>query len=94
MIPTAGFGPERTWEWCFDGLPMNSSVAITTNGTLDDPEARRLFIGGIDALVYKKHPSNLLVCGKYPAWLDTKYPNVNVVGIPSFGQQWQKRRAA
>ena len=28
MIPTAGFGPERTWEWCFDGLPMNSSVAI------------------------------------------------------------------
>ena len=46
MIPTPGFGPERTWEWCFDGLPMNSSVAITTNGTLDDPEARRLFIGG------------------------------------------------
>lgn len=94
MIPTAGFGSERTWEWCFDGLPMNSSVAITTNGTLDDPEARRLFIGGIDALVDKKQPSNLIVCGKYPAWLDTKYPNVNVVGIPSFGQQWQKRRAA
>ncbi len=94
MIPTAGFGPERTWDWCFDGLPANSSLAITTNGTLDDPEARRIFVGGVDALVCSKHPKNLIVCGKYPIWLDTKYPGVNIVGIPSFCQQWQKRRAA
>lgn len=94
MIPTAGFGPERTWEWCFDGLPMNSSLAITTNGTLNDPEARRIFVGGVDALVYLKQPANLIVCGKYPDWLDTKYPDINIVGIPSFSQQWQKRRAA
>lgn len=86
MIPTAGFGSERTWEWCFDGLPMHSSLAITTNGTLDDPEARRLFIGGVDALIYAKQPHNLIVCGNYPSWLDTKYPNVNVVWIPSFSQ--------
>ena len=94
MVPTAGFGPERTWEWCYDGLPMNSSLAVTTNGTLDDPEARRIFVGGIDALINMKHPINLIVCGKYPSWLDTKYPEVNIVSIPSFSQQWQKRRCA
>lgn len=94
MIPTAGFGPERTWEWCFDGLPMHSSLAITTNGTLGDPEARRIFVGGVDALVSIKQPCNLVVCGRYPSWLDKKYPNVNIVGIPSFSQQWQNRRAA
>lgn len=91
MIPTAGFGPEKTWDWCFDGLPMNSSVAVTTNGTLDDPEARRIFVGGIDALVHTVYPKNLIVCGKYPEWLNNKYPNVNIVGIPSYGQQWQSR---
>ncbi|MCR5368550.1 MULTISPECIES: DUF4417 domain-containing protein [Eubacterium] len=91
MIPTAGFGPEKTWDWCFDGLPMNSSVAVTTNGTLDDPEARRIFVGGIDALVHTVYPKNLIVCGKYPEWLNNKYPNVNIVGIPSYGQQWQRR---
>jgi hypothetical protein len=91
MIPTAGFGPEKTWDWCFDGLPMNSSVAVTTNGTLDDPEARRIFVGGIDALVHIVYPKNLIVCGKYPEWLNNKYPNVNIVGIPSYGQQWQRR---
>ena len=29
MIPTAGFAGESSWEWCFDGLPINSTVAVT-----------------------------------------------------------------
>ncbi len=94
MIPTAGFGPEKTWDWCFDGLPMHSTLAITTNGTLSDPEAKRLFVGGVDALVNIKKPSNLVVCGNYPKWLDTKYPNTRIIGIPSFSQQWHERRSA
>lgn len=94
IIPTAGFGPEHTWEWCFDGLPLHSSVAITTNGTLEDPEARRLFIGGVDALIQKACPQNLIVCGKHPEWLKSKYPNVNIVGIPSYSQQWTIRRCS
>jgi hypothetical protein len=94
MIPTAGFGPESTWEWCFDGLPMYSSLAITTNGVLDDLEAKRIFAGGVDALVNIKRPMNLIICGKYPSWLEAKYPEVNIVGIPSFSQQWRKRRCA
>ena len=86
VIPTAGFGAEWTWEWIFDGLPYNSPLAITTNGGLSDPEARRLFVGGVDALVKKKHPSALVVCGNYPEWLDTKYPDIQIVKIPNFNQ--------
>jgi len=92
VIPTASFGPEKTWKWCFDGLPMNSSLAITTNGTLSDPEARRLFVGGIEALIYSKNPTNLIICGKYPSWLDTKYPQINILHIPSYSQQLRERR--
>lgn len=92
VIPTAGFGSEKTWEWCFDGLPANSTVAITTNGTLTDPEARRLFVGGIDAMVRTIHPSSIVVCGKYPAWLDEKYPDIHIIPIPSYSQIWNARR--
>jgi hypothetical protein len=92
MIPTAGFGPERTWKWCFDGLPKYSSVAITTNGTLSDPEARRLFVGGVEALVDTLQPYALVVCGKSPDWLDTKYPDVQIIHIPSYSQMWKNRR--
>lgn len=94
MIPTAGFGPERTWTWCFDGLPHNSSVAITTNGTLDDPEARRLFVGGVDAMVHTIHPSTIVICGRYPEWLNTKYTDIQIMPILSYSQMWQARRCA
>lgn len=94
VIPTAGFGDENTWSWCFDGLPHHSTVAITTNGTLSDPEARRLFVGGVDAMVHTIFPSAIVVCGKYPSWLDTKYPEVQIVQIPSYSQLWQTRRCA
>ncbi len=94
VIPTAGFGGESSWRWCFDGLPKHSTVAITTNGTLSDPEARRLFVGGVEALIYTIHPFALVVCGKCPAWLETKYPDVKIVHIPSYSQLWNKRRCA
>ncbi len=92
-IPTAGFGGESTWSWCFDGLPENSTVAITTNGVLSDPEARRLFIGGVDSLVTSIHPFAIVVCGNYPDWLNNKYPSVKIIHIPSFGQMWNRRCA-
>lgn len=94
LIPTAGFGPESTWDWCFDGLPHNSTVAITTNGVLSDPEARRLFVGGVDAMVHTIHPSAIVICGNYPSWLDTKYPEIQILQIPNHGQIWHARRCA
>ncbi|MDO5139045.1 MAG: DUF4417 domain-containing protein [Oscillospiraceae bacterium] len=93
-IPSAGFGGENTWGWCFDGLPHHSVVAITTNGTLSDAEARRLFVGGVDALVKTIEPWAIVVCGNYPPWLETKYPDVKIVHIPSYSEIWYSRRCA
>ena len=92
VIPTAGFGGENTWGWCFDGLPKHSTYAITTNGGLSDPEACRLFIGGVDALVQTLEPYALIVCGNYPQWLNTKYPGVHIIQILSYSQMWSARR--
>jgi len=92
IIPTAGFAGEDSWEWCFDGLPSYSTVAISTNGVLSEPEARRLFIGGVDALIHTLHPTTLIICGHYPSWLNDKYPSTQILQIPSFSQLRQMRR--
>lgn len=94
MIPTAGFGPERTWKWCFDGLPKQSTVAITTNGVLGDREAKRLFVGGLEALVDTLSPAAIVICGRYPEWIPEKYPQIKILGIPSYSQQWRQRGCA
>ncbi len=93
-IPTAGFGGESTWDWCFDGLPKHSTYAITTNTVRSDPEARRLFIGGVDALVATLEPFAIVVCGEYPKWLDNKYPGVRIIPILSYSQMWKMRRCS
>lgn len=90
MIPTAGFAGESSWEWCFDGLPLNSTVAITTN-TLRDKEAHRLFVGGVNTMIAKIQPTAIVVCGKYPDWLEKRFPDIQIVQIPSYSQMWHER---
>ena len=94
MIPTAGFADESSWEWCFDGLPLNSTVAVTTNCIGKDPEAKRLFVWGIHAMIEKIFPTAIVVCGKCPNWLFEKYPAIKIIQIPSYSQMWKARRAA
>ena len=91
MIPTAGFADEPSWEWCFDGLPLHSTVAITTNTLGKDREAHRLFVGGVNAMVKKIQPTAIVVCGKCPDWLQTKFPDIQIVQIPNHSQMWHAR---
>lgn len=92
MIPTAGFAGESSWEWCFDGLPFNSTVAITTNCLGRDPEAHRLFVGGVNTMIEKIKPTAIVVCGKCPDWLPKKHSDIQIVQIPSYSQMWHARR--
>lgn len=91
VIPTAGFAGESSWEWCFDGLPLNSTVAVTTNCLGRDRETHRLFVGGINAMVKKIHPTAIVVCGKIPAWLPKRHPDIQIVHIPSYSEMWHER---
>ena len=91
MIPAAGFAGESSWEWCFDGLPKNSTVAVTTN-TLYDKEANRLFVGGINAMVKKIQPTAIVVCGKCPDWIAKRFSEIQVVKIPNYSQMWRERK--
>lgn len=90
-IPTAGFADASSWEWCFDGLPKNSTVAITTNCLGRDPEANRLFVGGVNTLVEKIQPTAIVVCGKLPDWMQKKFPNIQIVKIKSYSELWHER---
>ncbi|MBQ9372068.1 MAG: DUF4417 domain-containing protein [Thermoguttaceae bacterium] len=91
LIPAAPFGGEETWDWCFLGLPKNSTVSITTNGVLSDPEAMRLFVGGVDELVRQLEPYGIAVCGTIPEWLWTKYPGVRIFPVDNFNQMRRRQ---
>ena len=84
VIPVASWMDEDTFSWCFDGLPENSTIAVSSNGVLIDDYSFNIFVLGIEELQRRLHPSNLVVCGKKIKILE-KYENV--IYYPNFGQR-------
>lgn len=88
VIPVASWCTVEDFEWCFDGLPDNSSIAVSTNGCMSSPYGKRIFLLGVQELQKKKHPSHLIVCGRHVSELD-KYDNIHY--YPCFSQRWKER---
>jgi len=44
VIPVVSYAYPRDFEWCLDGLPPNSSVAISTNGSMQNFVSYKMFI--------------------------------------------------
>ena len=56
IIPTVAWGKEEDLTWCFEGLPTNSSIAISTNGCKSEPYSKKLFLLGVEELQTKLTP--------------------------------------
>lgn len=64
-IPVASWYDEESYNWCFDGLPHHSVIAVSTNGCIkgECKTARETFIKGVFELNKRKKPAAILVCG-------------------------------
>lgn len=88
VIPTASWSNEKSFEWCFDGLPENSSIAISSNGCLSNKFSKRMFLLGVDELQKRKNPNTLIVCGRPIKELEQ---HGNIIYYPNFSQRWKER---
>ena len=63
VIPTVSWAESETFDFCFDGLPKNSVLSISTVGVKQDPNAFEIWKAGTTELIKRKKPSALLVYG-------------------------------
>ena len=66
VIPNVRWGDERSFEFCFDGIPHNSMVAVSTHGCIRSYEDKYYFQLGLEAMIQTLHPSIVLVHGQMP----------------------------
>lgn len=66
VIPNVTWSDEASYKWCFDGLPQNSIVAVSTNGCLKDKVAKQLFIAGFNEMKRRLNPLKIVVVGSLP----------------------------
>ena len=63
VIPTISWCEEKTFDFCFDGIPKGSIVSISTIGVKRSKEAFELWKNGVNAMIDKIEPKTIIVYG-------------------------------
>lgn len=61
VIPTIAWSDEDSFEWCFDGEPKNSVVAVSSLGVWKNPETKKAFLLGYEKMIEVLNPSKILI---------------------------------
>lgn len=77
VIPTVGWAGEESFEFCFDGLPHGSTVAVSTVGVMNNKDAKEIFRRGMEEMIRQVQPGFILIYGHpFPeACKDVPYKN-------------------
>lgn len=86
VIPTVGWGSEETFDFCFEGLPEESTLAVSTNGCFTD-QGKKCYRQGFKEMCSRLHPTEVLVVGR-PIDVDA---DVKITYRESFGQQLTRK---
>lgn len=76
VIPTLSWAEPETFKFCFEGIPQNSIVSISTIGVKKNKEALKIWKQGVDELIKQIKPSTILI---YGGKLDYDYGNIKVI---------------
>lgn len=61
IIPTIGWGYDDTYDFCFDGEPMHSVVAVSNVGCNQETELKDMWIKGYNKMLEILEPTDILV---------------------------------
>lgn len=83
VIPDVVWGEEKTFEFCFDGIPKFSTVAVSTVGVKNDKDWNNkddnLFMRGYNEMLRRLEPKTILF---YGSMIDGM--RGNIIRIPSY----------
>ena len=83
VIPTINWADEKSFEWCFDGEPTNSIVAISTVGSMNSKANKEGFYKGYEEMKNQLQPKKILCYGTVPEELKNE--------VQGIGCHWERR---
>lgn len=91
VIPCIVWGDERSYDFCFDGLPQGGTVAVSSLGVKKDPawngKTGTLFYDGWNEMMKRLNPETILYYGGHMDGLTG-----NVIEVPPKYMQWEQYR--
>ncbi len=86
LIPNIVWGKENSYEFCFDGIPKNSTVAISTNGCIGNKLDKYYFKKGFDKMIETVKPKTIVVYSNMPKdiFKEIYTKDIAFVNIPNY----------
>ncbi len=75
VIPNVRWGDERSFEFCFQGLPTNDIVCVSTHGCIKGEENKYYFKLGLEEMLNVLKPQVVLVHGPMPVEVFSDFPS-------------------
>lgn len=76
VIPTVSWSTKDSFDFCFDGLPQNATLAVSTIGVKQDKEQFEIWIDGMNEMIKRLSPAKIIV---YGGKVDYDYKDIEVV---------------
>jgi hypothetical protein len=77
VYPTISWSNEKSYDWCFDGEPVGGIVAVSSVGTQQNKESKKLFLRGYEEMMKRLEPSWIIFYGQVPKECDWNVIRVN-----------------
>lgn len=86
IIPNVSWGDERTYDFVFEGLPNDGTVAVSTNGCIQGKLDRYYFKKGLQKMVDVLSPATIINYRQTPADIFDSYKKlgISIVHIENF----------
>ena len=66
VIPNIRWSDEKSFEYCFLGVPKNTIIAMSTHGCIRSKEQKRIFKLGVERTIKELQPSAIILHGHMP----------------------------
>ncbi|MCW6682061.1 DUF4417 domain-containing protein [Aerococcaceae bacterium NML160702] len=76
VIPTVSWAEKDSFAFCFDGLPTNSTLSISTIGVKQDKAAFQIWQDGVTEMIKRLSPNRLIV---YGGMVEYDYGDIEVI---------------
>lgn len=89
VIPTITWSDPSTLDWCFDGEPEGSIVALSSVGMFATDKYLSWLMYGFDAMMERLHPSKIYWRGRIPDSINRD--KIEIIPIPTFTEKWRNK---
>lgn len=88
VVPVACWSDELSFEFCFEGMPKNSLIAISSVGIMKNKENRHAFELGYAKMLEMLEPKQILWYGKEHECIDNSIPHI--ICEPDYNKRFDK----